>query len=71
MNKENYLSNKELLVPEYMILMYSRGAFPMADDTGEINWYMPDTRTIIPLDSFNIPRSLKKILLTADYEYLL
>lgn len=49
--------------------MYARGAFPMADDTGEINWYMPDTRTIIPLDSFNIPRSLKKFLPTAGFEF--
>jgi leucyl/phenylalanyl-tRNA--protein transferase len=52
-----------------MILMYARGAFPMADETGEINWYMPDLRTIIPLESFNIPRSLQKFLLTTDFEF--
>jgi leucyl/phenylalanyl-tRNA--protein transferase len=63
MNKENYLSDKELLLPENMILMYARGAFPMADETGEINWYMPDMRTIIPIDSFNIPRSLQNFVL--------
>lgn len=69
MIKENYLSNKELLIPENMLLMYARGAFPMADETGEINWYMPDLRTIIPLNSFNIPRSLKKFLPTSDFEF--
>lgn len=69
MNKDNFFSNKELLLPENMILMYARGAFPMADETGEINWYMPDVRTIIPLNSFNIPRSLKKFLLTTDFEF--
>ncbi len=69
MIRDKFLSNKELLLPENMILMYARGAFPMADETGEINWYMPDIRTIIPLNSFNIPRSLKKFLPTADFEF--
>ncbi|MBA4407180.1 leucyl/phenylalanyl-tRNA--protein transferase [bacterium] len=69
MTRENYLSNEELLSPEKMIMMYARGAFPMADETGEINWYMPDVRTIIPLDSFNTPRSLKKFLSKTDFEF--
>lgn len=69
MSKKTFLSNKELLSPEKMILMYSSGAFPMADETGEINWYMPDMRTIIPLDNPRIPRSLKKFLTTTDFEY--
>jgi leucyl/phenylalanyl-tRNA--protein transferase len=69
MSNKNIFSKKELLLPENMILMYARGAFPMADETGEINWYIPEVRTIIPLDSFNIPRSLKKFYLSADYEY--
>lgn len=69
MIRDKFLSNRELLLPENMILMYARGAFPMADETGEINWYMPDMRTIIPLNSFNIPRSLKKFLPTTDFEF--
>ncbi len=33
----------------------------MADEnTGEISWYMPEIRTIIPLNNYNIPRSFKK-----------
>jgi Leu/Phe-tRNA-protein transferase len=33
----------------------------MADNkTGHINWYMPESRCIIPLDKFNIPKSTKK-----------
>ena len=69
MNKENHSSNKELLSPEKMIVLYSSGAFPMADESGEINWYMPDIRTIIPIDSFNIPRSLKKFLSTSGFKF--
>lgn len=65
-NKDFY---KELLKPENMISLYSKGAFPMADEkTGSINWYLPETRCIIPLDNFNIPRSLKKILNQKTFE---
>ena len=35
----------------------------MADaETGSINWYLPEIRTIIPLNKYNIPRSTKKII---------
>lgn len=63
------LSKKNLLKPEFLIKLYSKGAFPMADESGEINWYMPDTRTIIPLDNYNIPRSLKKFMQKNQFEY--
>lgn len=62
-------NKKDLLKPENMIFLYSRGAFPMADENGEINWYMPEIRTIIPLQNFNIPRSLKKFLSQSNFIY--
>jgi leucyl/phenylalanyl-tRNA--protein transferase len=61
-SKENF-DPKELLKPENMIRLYASGAFPMADaKTGSINWYLPDIRTIIPLNDYNIPRSAKKVI---------
>ena len=52
-----------------MIRLYASGAFPMADEkTGGINWYLPDIRTIIPLDNFNIPRSTKKVIDAENFE---
>jgi len=66
--KENFNPN-ELLQPDNMIRLYASGAFPMADEkTGIINWYMPDVRTIIPLDNFNIPRSAKKSIEEENFE---
>ena len=51
----------EFLKPGNMLRLYATGAFPMADEkTGAIEWYLPETRCIIPLDKFNIPRSVKK-----------
>jgi leucyl/phenylalanyl-tRNA--protein transferase len=61
--------NSQFLEPGNMIRLYASGAFPMADSrSGKINWYMPDVRTIIPLNQFNIPRSLKKKLHELDFE---
>lgn len=51
------------LEPENMIKFYSIGAFPMADEyTGVIEWYYPQVRAIIPLDNYNIPRSVKQLI---------
>jgi leucyl/phenylalanyl-tRNA--protein transferase len=61
--------NKESLKPINMLNYYAQGAFPMADEDGEVDWYQPKTRTIIPLDNYNIPRSLKKFMGTSDYEF--
>lgn len=63
MNKKQKFMWDDLLLPFNMIQLYATGAFPMADElTEEIHWYKPEIRTVIPLDNFNVPRSLKKIL---------
>jgi leucyl/phenylalanyl-tRNA--protein transferase len=62
---------KELLKPGNMLRLYASGAFPMADDTGRISWFMPEIRTIIPIDNYNIPRSLKNFLSKNNFEYKL
>ncbi|MGK9368268.1 leucyl/phenylalanyl-tRNA--protein transferase [Melioribacter sp. Ez-97] len=66
---ENQQPYDDLLLPNNMIRLYARGAFPMAEPTGEINWYLPEIRTIIPLDNYNVPRSLRKFMESADFEY--
>jgi leucyl/phenylalanyl-tRNA---protein transferase len=67
-SKENF-DSKELLQPENMIRLYASGAFPMADEkTGVINWYLPDVRTIIPLDNYNVPRSTRKEIEEQNFE---
>jgi leucyl/phenylalanyl-tRNA--protein transferase len=66
---ENQQPYDDLLLPNNMIRLYARGAFPMAEPTGEINWYLPEIRAIIPLDNYNVPRSLRKFMETADFQY--
>jgi leucyl/phenylalanyl-tRNA---protein transferase len=57
------------LTPELLLSAYRRGYFPMADGrTGPIAWYSPDPRAIIPLDSFHVPRSLRRMVTRGNYE---
>lgn len=59
----------EFLKPDNMLRLYATGAFPMADqESGAIEWYLPDTRCIIPIDNFNIPKSTKKEIDKLDFE---
>ena len=69
MNSKERIDPKELLKPDNMLRLYASGAFPMADaETGNINWYLPEVRTIISLDSFNIPRSAQKLIKEKNFE---
>jgi leucyl/phenylalanyl-tRNA--protein transferase len=69
MNEEGIFDKQELLKPENMLLLYARGAFPMADEKGDIDWYMPEIRTIIPIQNFNYPKSLRKYLEKKEFTY--
>lgn len=58
-----------LLLPENMVRLYAGGAFPMADEENNIDWYYPRVRTVIPLVGFNIPRSLQKFMKSSSYTF--
>ena len=60
---------RELLKPINMLNLYAQGAFPMADENGEIEWYQPKTRTIIPLTNYNVPRSLRKFMEKCEFNF--
>lgn len=39
----------------------------MAHEDGEIYWYDPDPRAILPLDGFHVPRSLRRTMQRGGY----
>ena len=41
-----------MIEPELLVSAYASGWFPMAVEGGEIRWFSPDPRGIIPLDTF-------------------
>jgi leucyl/phenylalanyl-tRNA--protein transferase len=47
---------------------YASGWFPMAVSPGEIRWYSPDPRGIIPLDTFHVPSRLARSLRARPFE---
>ncbi|MBN1342364.1 MAG: leucyl/phenylalanyl-tRNA--protein transferase [Phycisphaerae bacterium] len=48
------------LAPDILLSAYAQGIFPMAGPDGEIGWYSPDPRAVIPLDGFRVSRSLRQ-----------
>ncbi|MFN3315027.1 MAG: leucyl/phenylalanyl-tRNA--protein transferase, partial [Hyphomonas sp.] len=48
--------------PEELLACYRRGVFPMADSRDDPRLFLvdPDTRGILPLDAFHIPKRLKR-----------
>ncbi|MEM7335973.1 MAG: leucyl/phenylalanyl-tRNA--protein transferase [Chloroflexota bacterium] len=50
------------LHPQLLISAYCQGVFPMAHDDGDIYWYDPDPRAILPLNNLHISRSLQRTL---------
>ena len=58
-----------IIDPDFLLSAYASGYFPMADSReGDIHWYSPDPRAIIPLVAFMIPRSLHQILKKKPFE---
>jgi leucyl/phenylalanyl-tRNA---protein transferase len=54
---------------ELLLRAYTRGIFPMADPrTGEIDYYSPDPRAVIPLDRFHVPKSVARVAKSDAFE---
>jgi leucyl/phenylalanyl-tRNA--protein transferase len=51
------------MIPSSLLLSaYREGIFPMALEDGEIGWFSPDPRGVIPLDEgFHVPRRLQRV----------
>jgi leucyl/phenylalanyl-tRNA--protein transferase len=51
-----------MIPADALLTAYADGWFPMAIAPGEIRWYSPDPRGIIPLDTFHVPSRLARTL---------
>ncbi len=56
------------LPPELLLEAYRMGVFPMADPLGNLRWFSPDPRGVIPLDGFRVPHGLARKLKTRSFE---
>jgi leucyl/phenylalanyl-tRNA--protein transferase len=57
-----------MIDPEVLLQGYRLGVFPMAMDSGEIEWFSPDPRAILPLDEFHIPHTLERVVRKKSFE---
>ncbi len=51
-----------------LIRAYSAGVFPMALDDGQIGWFSPDPRGILPLETFRVPSRLARVIRQKRFE---
>ena len=47
-----------MIDPAVLVRAYGQGIFPMAMEDGEIGWFSPDPRGVLPLDTFHVPSRL-------------
>jgi leucyl/phenylalanyl-tRNA--protein transferase len=64
----------DLFTARNTVLAYESGFFPMAMPDGEIAWFFPKRRAILPLDRFHVSRSLfrsrKRYEVTFDQAFM-
>ena len=58
------------MIPAQLLLhAYRNAIFPMAMEDGEIGWFSPNPRAIIPIDDgFHIPHGLRRTLRKGQFE---
>jgi leucyl/phenylalanyl-tRNA---protein transferase len=57
-----------MIPPDVLLAAYASGWFPMALDAGEIRWYSPDPRGILPLERFRVSRRLSRLVRQGRFE---
>ncbi|MRG72994.1 leucyl/phenylalanyl-tRNA--protein transferase [Alphaproteobacteria bacterium HT1-32] len=57
------------LTAEILLRAYAAGIFPMAEtsDDPTLYWVDPDMRGILPLDSFHLPKKLRRVIRRGDF----
>ena len=66
--RPNPSPDEAVIPPDLLLEAYRSGLFPMAMENGEMGWFSPDPRGIIPIKEFHIPHGLKKTLKNCPFE---
>lgn len=54
--------------PDLLLQAYASGLFPMSMENGELGWFSPDPRGVIPIADFHIPHGLARKLKANPFE---
>jgi leucyl/phenylalanyl-tRNA--protein transferase len=53
--------------PAVLVRAYREGRFPMGLEGGEIGWFSPDPRGVLPLDTFHVPQRLARVVRSGEF----
>lgn len=53
---------------ELLLAAYREGVFPMAEPSGDLLWFSPDPRGVLPLENFHVPHGLRRALKRGEFE---
>jgi leucyl/phenylalanyl-tRNA--protein transferase len=67
-NGLRHKSARSMIPVELLLHAYRQAVFPMAMEDGEIAWFSPDPRAVIPLDTFHVPHGLRRTLKRGQFE---
>ncbi|HJR61235.1 MAG TPA: leucyl/phenylalanyl-tRNA--protein transferase [Vicinamibacterales bacterium] len=57
-----------MLPVDLLVSAYASGWFPMAVGDGDIRWFSPDPRGIIPLETFHFSRRLARVIRAGGFQ---
>ncbi|NQW05026.1 MAG: leucyl/phenylalanyl-tRNA--protein transferase, partial [Acidobacteria bacterium] len=57
-----------MIAADLLVHAYRHGYFPMAMDDGSIEWFCPDPRGVLPLDSVRVPSRLRRVVRSGQFE---
>jgi leucyl/phenylalanyl-tRNA--protein transferase len=54
--------------PALLVRAYREGQFPMALEDGQIGWFSPDPRGVLPLETFRVPTRLARTIRRGTFQ---
>ena len=57
-----------MIEPALLVHAYRQGIFPMAMEDGDIGWFSPDPRGVLPLDRLHVPARLARVIRSGRFE---
>lgn len=58
----------DVIAPELLLNAYAQGVFPMGMPEGDLAWFSPDLRGVLPLEAFHLPHGLARTLKKNRFE---
>ena len=60
-----------VIEPALLVHAYRQGIFPMAMEDGEIGWFSPDPRGVLPLDAVHVSSRLARVIRSGRFEVVI